>query len=106
MLEQEWTVCTIHHITCDNHCAICNSNANLIRVVPKYHWEDVKDEWSPAIKAAFPTNSESHEQYATAMKMVSNRHSKWALIALINWLLVENDKLKATNNELVEETNK
>lgn len=51
-------------------------------------WIDVDDEWSDAIKAAFPTKSGSHKEYATAMKMVGNRHSKGELVALVNWLLV------------------
>jgi len=56
-------------------------------------WIDAKDEWSEAIHEAHPTRSESHEQYATAMKMVTNRYSKGAIVALINWLLVRNAKL-------------
>lgn len=58
------------------------------------HWEDVKDEWTEAVRAAHPTRSESHEEYATAMKMVGNRHSKGELVALVNWLLVERKKSK------------
>lgn len=54
-------------------------------------WEDVDDEWSEAIKAAFPTRSGSHAQYGVAMKMVGHRHSKIALVALVNWLLVKAD---------------
>jgi hypothetical protein len=51
-------------------------------------WEDAPDEWSDAIKAAFPTRSGSHDAYATAMQMVGNRQSKGELVALVNWLLV------------------
>ncbi len=51
-------------------------------------WGDVADEWSEAIKAAFPTRSGSHDEYATAMQMVGHRHSKGELVALVNWLLV------------------
>ena len=51
-------------------------------------WEVVTDEWSEDIHAAFPTRSDSHEEYATAMQMVGHRHSKGALVALVNWLLV------------------
>ena len=57
-------------------------------------WGDREDEWSEAIDAAFPTRSGSHEEYAVAARMVGNRHSKGALIALVNWLLVENRKGK------------
>jgi hypothetical protein len=55
------------------------------------HWEDVDDEWTQAVKAAHPTRSDSHDQYAMAMKMVGHRHSKGELVSLVNWLLVERD---------------
>lgn len=54
--------------------------------------DDKQDRWTAAIDAAFPTRSGSHEQYAIAMQMVGNRHSKGALVALVNWLLVEQEK--------------
>jgi transcriptional regulator GlxA family with amidase domain len=50
---------------------------------------DKDDEWTARIDEAFPTSSGSHEEYATALRMVGNRHSKAALVALVNWLLVE-----------------
>jgi hypothetical protein len=56
--------------------------------VPPEPWEDVPDEWTAAIKAAFPTRSGSHDEYGVAMQMVSHRHSKFELVALVNWLLV------------------
>ena len=52
-------------------------------------WRDKPDEWTESVKRAFPTRSGSHEQYAAAMQMVGNRHSKGALVALVNWLLVK-----------------
>ena len=54
-------------------------------------WEDTPDEWTDAIKAAFPTRSGSHDQYGIAMQMVSHRHSKSELVALVNWLLVRSE---------------
>lgn len=58
-----------------------------IKQVP---WVDVKDEWNDAIKAAHPARTDSHhEEYATAMQMVGNRHSKGELVALVTWLLIE-----------------
>jgi hypothetical protein len=51
--------------------------------------DDVDDEYTERIDAASPTRSGSHKQYAIAMQMVGNRHSKGALVGLINWLLVE-----------------
>jgi hypothetical protein len=49
-----------------------------------------RDEWSNHIDAAYPTRSGSHAEWATAMKMIGNRHEKGDLVALVNWLLVEN----------------
>ena len=59
-------------------------------------WRDVRDEWSEAIEAAFPTRSGSHAEYAMAMKMVGHRHSKGELVALVNWLLVERARNRTT----------
>jgi uncharacterized protein YfiM (DUF2279 family) len=54
-------------------------------------WEDVDDEWTPAIKAAHPTRATdaaaAHGRYGVAMRMVGNRHSKGALVELVAWLL-------------------
>lgn len=55
-------------------------------------WDDKPDEWSEAIHAAFPTRSGSHDQYAQALQMIGNRHSKGELVSLVNWLLL---RLKA-----------
>ena len=51
-------------------------------------WDDRPDEWTEAVKAAFPTRSGSHDEYALAMKMVGSRNGKGELVALVNWLLV------------------
>ena len=59
------------------------------RIVELERWDDVADEWEGEIRAAFPTRSGSHDEYALAMQMISNRHSKQELVALVNWLLVE-----------------
>jgi hypothetical protein len=55
-------------------------------------WEDEEDEWTPLIQEAFPTRSGSHNEYALAMQMISSRHSKGSLVALVNWLLVKQNK--------------
>lgn len=64
---------------------------------PGVAWEDVQDDWTPAIKAAHPARGGSPDKYDTcwaiAMQMVGHRHSKGALIELVNWLLVENRRL-------------
>jgi hypothetical protein len=65
--------------------------------VPQTGWSDVVDEWTTDIEAAFPTRSGSHEEYATAMRMVGHRHSKGELVALVNWLLVERARLGGKN---------
>ena len=51
-------------------------------------WDDVDDEWTEAIDKAHPTRSNIHSNWATAMKMVGNRHSKYQLVSLVNWLLL------------------
>ena len=55
-------------------------------------WKDQEDEWSERIRAAFPTRSKSFKEYAVAMQMVGNRRSKGELVALVNWLLLEQGK--------------
>lgn len=53
-------------------------------------WDcDKPDEYSDRIDDAFPTRSDSHNEYALAMELVGNRNSKGALVALVNWLLLE-----------------
>jgi len=51
-------------------------------------WADRDDEWTEEIKAAHPTRSGSHAEYGTAMRMIGNRHSKSALVELVNWMLL------------------
>lgn len=48
---------------------------------------DRRDEWSERIDASHPMNSGDHRKYELAMQMVGNRHSKGALVELVNWLL-------------------
>lgn len=50
------------------------------------HWEDRPDEHSEAIKAAYLAPHDP-ALYAKALEMVSNRHSKFALVTLVYWLL-------------------
>ena len=59
-------------------------------------WDDKPDEWTDEIEKAFPTRSGAHEAYATAMRMVGNRHSKGALVALVTWLLVRLERKEDT----------
>jgi hypothetical protein len=50
-------------------------------------WGDRSDEWSKRIAAAHPMETGDHVTYIKAMEMVGNRHSKGALVELVNWLL-------------------
>lgn len=50
-------------------------------------WEDKKDEWSAEIDEAHPVHSHQYKIWETAQRMVSNRHSKHSLVALVCWLL-------------------
>lgn len=61
----------------------------LAELRQRQEWEDVRDGWTDAVKAAHPAHgSGSHDEYGTAMQMVGHRHSKGELVALVNWLLV------------------
>ena len=42
-----------------------------------------------AIKAAHPTRSGRHKEYAEAMRMVGAKRSKGALVELVSWLLIQ-----------------
>ena len=46
------------------------------------------------IKAAHPTRSGNHALYGEAMRLVGAKRSKSALVALVNWLLNERQKLE------------
>jgi hypothetical protein len=89
-------------------CAMCTPKSlppfTFAMVVPEEpSWEDRTDEWTERVRASFPTRSGSHEEYALAMRMVGNRHSKSELVALVNWLLVERrDARQKTLGEVAE----
>lgn len=50
-------------------------------------WGDKQDQWSDRIAAAHPMETGDNDTYAIAMLMVGNRHSKAAIVELVNWLL-------------------
>jgi hypothetical protein len=54
-------------------------------------WSDAPQPEDEAIRAAFPTRTGEHGLYGEAMRLVSARHSKYALVALVNWLLSKVD---------------
>jgi hypothetical protein len=65
-------------------------------------WEDTEDEWDDAIASVHPApGAGTHGHYATAMRMVGNRRSKGALVALVNWLLVERGTALVERDEAV-----
>jgi hypothetical protein len=49
--------------------------------------DETRDEWSDAIEAAHPMNSGTHKEFVQAEAMVHNRRGKYALVALVHWLL-------------------
>lgn len=55
----------------------------------KTKWQDDPDaSYKDIIQANHPTVTGDHETYSDAMRLVGQRHSKYALIDLVNWLLV------------------
>ena len=55
--------------------------------VAKASWGDQKDQHTDAILAAQPTYTKDFETYNTALAMVGNRHGKYELVNMANWLL-------------------
>lgn len=49
----------------------------------------------PAIAAAHPMRTGRHDLWAEAMRLVSERHAKYDLVELVNWLLAENAEQRA-----------
>ncbi len=59
---------------------------------PSNAWGDKADQFSDRVKAAHPVISKDddrHARYALAMEMIHSRHSKYALVDLVNWLLIK-----------------
>lgn len=50
--------------------------------------EDREDQHTKAIEAAHPLKTGDHRRYARALQMVGNRRGKYALVDLVNWLLM------------------
>lgn len=53
-------------------------------------WKDTEDDLTEEINAAHPEHTGDHDLYSEAMRLVGNRHSKYALVELVNYLLSEN----------------
>lgn len=70
---------------------------NMVNVATAcQEWDDNPLPEDAIIDAAFPTRSGEHEVYGEAMRLVSARRSKFGLVSLVNWLLLEIKKLKAS----------
>jgi len=55
-------------------------------------WSDKDDQFSLRVRAAHPVVSEGedrHARYALAMELIRSRHSKYAIVDLVNWLLTK-----------------
>ena len=73
------------------------ANEKFERVV-ELHSRDWRDRPTPEdedIDAAHPVNSDRHETYMEAMRLVGDRHSKSSLVAMVNWLLTRIEDLEA-----------
>lgn len=68
--------------------------------LPPREWSDRKDKWSAAIDAEFPTRSNEHGRFARALEMVECRYDKYALVALVNWLLARAERAEGLLKEL------
>lgn len=64
------------------------SCVDAYRAAPSSAWGDAPLPEDAAIKATHPTRTGRHDLYAEAMRLVGARHSKGALVELVNWLLV------------------
>ncbi len=73
-------------------CAFEGYQAGRNHPIEESPWKDTPDQWSEAIAAAHPTKTKDFATQDIAREMVGNRHSKGALIDLVNWLLVEKQK--------------
>jgi hypothetical protein len=58
-------------------------------------WTDKDDEYTARITAAHPMMTGDHKTYRVALEMIGNRHSKYALVNLVNWLLRDLDEARA-----------
>ena len=55
-------------------------------------WEDRPTEDDAAIEKAGPWHTGEHARYGRALALVEARHSKYALVDLVNWLLARAEK--------------
>lgn len=61
--------------------------ANGCKMLEDEEWADRPTPDDEAIQAVFPTRSNRHDLYREAQRLVGARHGKFALLAMVNWLL-------------------
>tara|TARA_R110000737_G_scaffold64473_3_gene92185 strand:+ start:1182 stop:1421 length:240 start_codon:yes stop_codon:yes gene_type:complete len=66
---------------------------------------DQHDFLTPHVREANPVSSGSFKTYALAQELVSNRHTKGSLVALVNYLLMQGNTY-ANINKIAEELHK
>lgn len=74
----------IKHLYADDFAALTAERDALASPPP---WDDRDDEMSPAILQSHPAKSKDYTSYTAALELVSNRHSKGSLVALVCHLL-------------------
>ena len=57
-------------------------------------WSDKPDGLTDAVHKAHPVFTKKYDTYTYALELVSNRHSKGALVALVNYLLQQSDEAR------------
>jgi len=73
------------------------------RLAMEWSKEEVEDQWAADIDTAHPANYGADDsQVDTALEMVSHRHRKWSLVALVNWLLLEQKKIQQQRDRLAD----
>lgn len=72
---------------------------------PTKTWMDRDDDLTCAIEESHPVSSGRHDLYARAFKLVGNRHSKEALVALVNHLLLEAEEARQVRDSYRKEAN-
>lgn len=58
-------------------------------------WEDTPDDMTAACQAAHPHYTKNYPTFVWALELVSNRHGKYALVGLVNYLLARAEAAEA-----------
>ena len=87
----------------DNPFRLCDTGATLIQSAPQGQWtaEDQPLPEDIAIAEAHPMATGDHSTYMEAVRLVGAKRSKYALVDLVNWLLVEKKKATQTERERI-----